>query len=315
MPQNFADRLNDAINQRGTCAIVGIDPVTERLPAELRLPDSNRSLTAAVKAVETFSQAVIETVAPLVPAVKINSAFFEVFHAAGVAAYYRTVAFAHEKGLLVIGDIKRGDIGSTAKLYARGHLEPPAFDEIDPACIPDAVTLAGYLGENAVRPFIDICRQHGRGVFILVRPSDPGADLIHNFRGGAESNATAFYEFMADLVNEWGNDESLVGSCGYSSVGAVVAAKDARSTQALRERMPRTMLLIPGYGAQGGTADGCRACFKPDHSGGIVNASRSVIYAFEKEKYIERFADDWRKCIAEACRDFVSDLTSMFRGT
>jgi orotidine-5'-phosphate decarboxylase len=280
----------------------------------LRPPESSRSLTAAVEAVEAFCRSVIETVAPLVPAIKINSAFFEVFHAAGVDAYYRTVAFAHKKNLLVIGDIKRGDIGSTATLYARGHLDPPRFDEIDPNCMPDCVTLAGYLGENAVRPFIDICREHGRGVFILVRPSDPGADLIHEFRGGGGQDATAFYEFMADLVDKWGGGEGLIGSCGYSSVGAVVAAKDAQSTQTLRERMPRTMFLIPGYGAQGGTADGCRACFKPDRSGGIVNASRSVIYAFEKEEYAERFADDWRKCVEQACRDFVSDLAGMFRG-
>lgn len=315
MTENFADRLSAAIGRRGTCAVVGIDPVLERLPVDVRPAESPKSMTAAVEAIELFCRSLIETVAPLVPAVKINSAFFEVFHGAGVETYYNLVQHAHRCGLLVIGDIKRGDIGSTAKLYARAHLDAPPFDDIDPARIPDAVTLAGYLGENAVRPFIDVCRRTGRGVFILVRPSDPGADLIHEFRGIAGNGAAAFYQFMADLVSEWGRDENVMGRCGYSSVGAVVAAKDPESTRALRERMPNTLFLIPGYGAQGGTADGCRACFKSDGSGGIVNASRSVIYAFEKSEYADRFGNDWQRCVEQACRDFVDDLAGVFRGT
>ena len=315
MTENFADRLSAAIRRRGTCAVVGIDPVLERLPVDLRPAESSKSMTAAVEAIELFCRSLIETVAPLVPAVKINSAFFEAFYGAGVETYYNLVQHAHRCGLLVIGDIKRGDIGSTAKLYARAHLDAPPFDDIDPARIPDAVTLAGYLGENAVRPFIDVCRRSGRGVFILVRPSDPGADLIHEFRGIAGNGAAAFYQFMADLVSEWGRNENVMGRCGYSSVGAVVAAKDPESTRALRERMPNTLFLIPGYGAQGGTADGCRACFKSDGTGGIVNASRSVIYAFEKSEYADRFGNDWQRCVEQACRDFVDDLAGMFRRT
>ena len=252
MSAHFADRLTAATRSRGTPAVVGIDPVLERLPSKLQ-PGENTAVAAA-GAVETFCKGVIQAVAALVPAVKVNSAFFEVFHAAGVAAYYRVVAAAHAHGLLVIGDVKRGDIGSTARLYARGHLDGPIFDDVDPACIPDAVTIAGYLGESTVRPFIEAAREHGRGLFVLVRPSDPGADEVHEF-GGAEP----FYQHMAQLVGRWGASDGLIGECGLSCVGAVVAPKDAYSTAALRRSLPRTPFLVPGYGTQGGRCYGVPA--------------------------------------------------------
>ena len=163
-----------------------LDPVLERLPAELRRHANTAS--AAAEATES-SAARARSGRPVVPAVKINSAFFEVFHQAGIAAYYRLIAHAHSLGLLVIGDVKRGDIGSTARLYAAAHLVEPPFSDIDPASIPDAVTLAGYLGESAVRPFIEAAKAGGRGVFILVRPSDPGADEVHEFAGFGGSRA------------------------------------------------------------------------------------------------------------------------------
>ena len=301
MSAHFADRLMAAIRSRRTPAVVGIDPVLERLPAALRVGENTAA--AAAGAVEEFCKAVIEVVAPLVPAVKVNSAFFEVFHAAGVAAYYRVVAAAHARGLLVIGDVKRGDIGSTARLYARGHLDGPIFDDVDPGCIPDAVTIAGYLGESAARPFIDAAREHGRGLFVLVRPSDPGADEVHEF-GGAEP----FYRHMAELVGRWGADGELIGECGLSCVGAVVAPKDADSTAALRRSLPRTPFLVPGYGAQGADATACRPCFLADGTGAVVNASRSVIYAFGNEKYRERYGDDWLASVECAAREFAEDV-------
>ena len=304
MAEHFADRLMSAIRARQAPVVVGLDPVYERLPPSLR--PEGVGLSAAVTAVESFSRGVIDVVAALVPAVKINSGFFEALYEGGVAAYYRLVTHAHDRGLLVIGDVKRGDIGSTARLYARGHLDQPAFDEVEPTRIPDAVTLAGYLGENAVRPFIDIARAQGRGVFVLVRPSDPGADLVHDF-----GEATRFYQHMAALVREWGERDELIGKCGLSCVGAVVAPKDAESTRALRDALPRTPFLVPGYGAQGATAAACRPCFRDDGTGAIVNASRSVIYAYEKPAYAERFGEDWRACVQQACRDFVSDVAQV----
>jgi orotidine-5'-phosphate decarboxylase len=300
MSSCFADRLTQAIRAKRTAAVVGIDPVLERLPAELRPAGSDPR--SAADALERFGRAVVNEVAPRVPAVKINSAFFEAYYEFGVTAYYRLIAYAHEHGLLVIGDVKRGDIGSTARLYARGHLADPADPGINPTRIPDAVTLAGYLGENAIHPFVDAAREHGRGVYILVRPSDPGADRIHEF-GGDEK----LYQHLAALVRQWGEAADLRGECGLSCVGAVVAAKDAESTAALRASLPHTPFLVPGFGAQGGTPESVRPCFLADGTGAVVNASRSVIYAYEARQGAPP-REDWRESIAEACARFAGDV-------
>lgn len=306
MRDHYADRLDAAVRARGTPAVVGLDPVIERLPAALR--PSRGTLDAAVAAVEAFCCGVIDAVAPLVPAVKPNIAFFEALYAPGLAAFGRVVAHAHGRGLLVIGDIKRGDIGSTAALYAAGHLARPRFSEIDPACLPDAVTLAGYLGENAVRPFIDVAREEGRGLYVLVRPSEPKADEVHEF-----GNGRRFYEHMAGLVRRWGAAEDLIGRSGLSCVGAVVAAKDAKSTAALRAALPQTPFLVPGYGAQGGTAEDCRPCFRADGTGAVINASRSVIYAFRRPALAAEYGDDWQASVEDACRAFAADVGRLTR--
>ena len=305
MSEHYCDRLAAAIAACGTPAVVGIDPVLERVPVALRPKDD--TLAAAVGALEVFGRGVIDAVAGQVPAVKINAGFFEAYYGAGLDVYYRLVAYAHGRGLLVIGDIKRGDIGSTAQRYARGHLDRPAWSDVDPAGIPDAVTLAGYLGENAVRPFIEIAREQGRGVYVLVRPSEPKADEVHEFGGGPR-----FYQHMAGLVQRWGSGEGLVGACGLSCVGAVVAPKDAESTQALRESLPQTPFLVPGYGAQGGSAESCRPCFRADGSGAVVNASRSVIYAYEQPANAGR--GDWQACVSEACKAFAADVGPLVKG-
>lgn len=304
MFEHFADRLAAAVQARGTAAVVGLDPVYERLPHEYRVKEAGPA--AAVAALERFCRAVVDCVAPLVPAVKINSAFFEAYRAEGVAAFFGLIAYAHRRGLLVISDVKRGDIGSTAALYARGHLDTSGIDDIDPQSVPDAVTLSGYLGESSVRPFIQAARRAGRGVFVLVRPSDPGADEVHEFGG-----PTRFYEHMAALVRRWGSDPALIGRSGYSCVGAVVAPKDAASTVRLREQMPATVWLVPGYGAQGATAESCRPCFRPDGSGAIVSASRSVIYAFQEARFRGRAEEDWAVCVSQACREFAADIARL----
>lgn len=300
MSVHFADRLMEAIRQKKTAAVVGIDPIIENLPADCRPTDGTAHAAAA--ALERFGGAVLEEVAPFVPAVKINSAFFECAYEHGVGSYFRLVERAHALGLLVIGDIKRGDIGSTARLYARGHIGDAAMSDVSSERIPDAVTLAGYLGRSAVQPFVDAGRASGRGVFVLVRPSDPGADEVHEF-----GQPQRFYEHMAGLVQDWGKPE-IAGRSGFSSVGAVVAVKDVESTRQLRAKMPNTIFLVPGYGAQGATADACRHCFRADGTGAIVNASRSVIQAFESPRYREHHGDDWRGCIRAAARDFSQDI-------
>lgn len=302
MARCFTDRLTEAIHAKRTAAILGIDPVLQRLPRELQPRSSD--LASATNAIEEFCRAVIDIVAPHVPAVKINSAFFEALYEAGVAVFYRLITYAHEHGLLVVADVKRGDIGSTAALYARGHLDQPPFPDVDPQRVPDAVTVAGYLGENAIRPFVEVAQAQGRGIFVLVRPSDPGADRIHEI-GGEEK----LYQRLAGLVRELGDAPELRGECGLSCVGAVVAAKDAASTRALREALPTTPFLVPGFGAQGATAETCRPCFRADGSGAIVNASRSVIYAYQSAPSAERA--DWRTCIDQACHAFARDIAQL----
>ncbi len=302
--QHFADRLAAAITARRTAAVVGIDPVLERLPAALAPREA--TLPAAVAAIEQFSRGVIDAVAPLVPAVKINSAFFEAFYETGVAAYFRLVEYAHAAGLLVIGDIKRGDIGSTAQVYARGHIAPPAFADVSALRIPDAVTLAGYLGQSAVDAFVQAGLSTGRGVYVLVRPSDPGADAVHDF-----GPSPRFYEHMASLVSAWGAAPALRGECGLSLVGAVVAPKDPASTAALRAKLPHTPFLVPGYGAQGASAAACRACFLPGGCGAVLNASRSVIFAHQEPRYARLHGDDWQACIRAACAEFIADIAGI----
>ncbi|MEP0847646.1 MAG: orotidine-5'-phosphate decarboxylase [Phycisphaerae bacterium] len=300
MARNFADRLVSAVRARHTPAIVGLDPVVERLPAEFRAADGR--VADAAGATEAFCRAVVDVVASLVPAVKVNIAFFEPFRGPGIDAYFRVISYAHSRGLLVIADVKRGDIGSTAEKYAEAYLSESRFGDVAPDSVPDAVTLAGYLGRGAVRPFIDRCVETGRGVFVLVRPSDPGADEVHEFGGGPR-----FYQHMAGLVNDWGARPETIGECGFSCVGAVVAPKDSQSTDALRASMPSAIFLVPGYGAQGATADACRHCFLPGGGGAVVNASRSVIYAFEGSGGGDA-AGDWRAAVQKACRRFVAEI-------
>lgn len=304
MSEHYADRLQTAIRRTSAPVVVGIDPLVDRLPAELH--PTQHSASAAIASFEAFGSAIIEAVAERVPAVKINIAFFEAYYQAGVAAYYRLVKAAHQRGLLVIGDIKRGDIGSTAQRYAAGHSAGVYVEDHDSEMIPDAVTLHGYLGVNAVQPFVEAARPEGRGVYVLVRPSDPGADEVHNFGEGQR-----FYEHMANLVSQWGAVTENLSQDALSLVGAVVAPKDIESTGQLRKAMPQTPWLVPGYGAQGGTADACRACFLGDSRGAIVNASRSVIYSFEKEDYQAEFGDDWRACIRAAAERFAADIRAI----
>lgn len=305
---HFADRLSAAIERCGSPAVVGIDPQLERLPRAIVPADGFQTVEQAVRAVTDFSTRVIDAVASIVPAVKINSAFFEAFREYGVAAYFNLVRHAHARGLLVIGDVKRGDIGSTSRLYAEGHVATPRLRGLDVEAVPDAVTLAGYLGESGVKQFIDAAAGAGRGVFVLVRPSDPGADAVHEF-----GTSTKFYEHMATLVAGWGSAAALMGSRGLSCVGAVVAPKEPAGTAAVRALMPQSIFLVPGYGAQGATADACAPCFLPGGRGAVINASRSVIFAHDVKTYADRFGDDWESAVRAAARDFASDVARIGR--
>ena len=308
MISHFADRLLAAIAEKKTPTCVGIDPIYDRLPAEITehaaLNDASDS-EAALDAVLEYCRRVIRIVAPIVPAVKINVAFFERYYWEGLEGYFELVQEAKEAGLVVIGDCKRGDIGSTADMYAKATLADPDFFNLDDMMGPDAVTLSPYFGLDGVKPFATVAREQGKGLFVLVRTSNESATEIQNAR--LESGVTVA-EHIAGLVNEWAGDDGLIGEQGYSAMGTVVAGRDAESTKRLRELMPRSIFLVPGFGAQGGTADTVSPCFNSDGRGALITASRSVIFAYENMKYVERFTSEWEPCIEQACKDFVADV-------
>ncbi len=297
MPSSFADRLVDAVQALQAPVCVGLDPVVERLPAPWCAAAGDH--VRAARALTEFGAALIETIAPLVPAIKINSAFFERHRSAGLAAHDELVARAAAAGLVVIGDSKRGDVGHSAAQYCNGSL---GWD--DPMA-PHAVTVHSYLGRDAVAPYLDAARELGRGVFVLVQTSNHSAGAVQAFAGPDQLTLS---EHVAGLVDDWAGEEGLVGASGYSAVGAVVAPQDPEMTRRLRARMPRSIFLVPGYGAQGGTATDVAACFKPDGTGALINASRSIIYAYEQPTYAERHGEDWQYCVADACRDFINDI-------
>ena len=288
MTEHFADRLLAAIERAGSPVCVGIDPRFDRLPDELK------SGADEPGAIEAFGLAIVEAVAGVVPAVKPQIAYFERYGSAGFAAYERVVSAARAAGLIVIGDVKRNDIGSTAAAYAEAHLAGPDC--------PDAVTVNGYFGADGLAPFVDAARAAGKGVFVLVRTSNPSAPAVQDFANAA---GRKFYEHMAAQVALAGAGAGLVGRRGYSCVGAVVGATYPDEARRLREIMPAQLFLVPGYGAQGATAADCAAAFKADGTGAIVNASRSVIYAFAREG-----AGPWRRAITEAARRLAEDIRS-----
>ena len=289
MSEHFTDRLLAAIKQKGSPVCVGLDPRADRLPEPLGGGE-------AAANIRTFCMEVLEIVAPIVPAVKPQSAYFEALGPAGVAAYFEVVRHARRLGLIVIGDVKRNDIGSTAEAYAAGHL---AGDDA-----PDAITVNGYFGADGLTPFVQAARQNNKGVFVLVRTSNPSAGEVQDF---ADAGGKKLYEHIAEQIAAMGSEPELVGRSGYSLLGAVVGATWPDEARQLRELMPQQLFLVPGYGAQGAGAEDCAAAFKADGTGAIVNASRSVIYAFSSKKYARA---DWKEAIAQAAKAFADDIRS-----
>lgn len=279
---NFADRLEARIRAMGNPTVMGLDPMLDYVPARLRTAAAARyedSARATGQALLAFNQALIDAVADIVPAIKPQFAYYEQYGIHGWSALAQTIAYAQAKGLLVIADAKRNDIGSTAEAYARAILgESQLADGLRHTLLgADAVTLNGYLGLDGLQPFFDLCQQAGKGVYILVRTSNPSAGDLQDL---ALADGRTVYEAMAGKVEQWGR--TLIGSCGYSSVGAVVGATWPQQAVRLRSIMPHSLILVPGYGAQGATADDAVASFGPDGGGAIVNASRSLMLAWRK---------------------------------
>lgn len=304
MRDHFADRLIAAIKKTSMPGVVALDPVFERLPASLKKGVGAGNRSGELAAITTFCRESIPLFAEHLPAVKINSAYFERYQAGGVAAYHAMIAEAHRHGLITIGDVKRGDVGHTADQYATAHIAAHADTRIDDG-IPDSITINGYFGWDGVKPFSEAAIAAGRGIFVLVRTSNESAGTVQDV---VTSDGRKVHELVAGLVTGWAAEPHAVGASGYSAIGAVVATRNAKDAARLRELMPQSIFLVPGYGAQGGTAEALRPYFKSDGGGAIIAAGRSVIFAHETPAYATRFGDDWKSCIDAACRDFKADL-------
>ena len=289
--------------------VVGLDPTLKFIPETL-LKESYEEFGANLKGVSEaiwkFNKAIIDSTYDLIPAVKPQIAMYEQFGLPGVEVFKRTVDYCKEKGLIVIGDVKRGDIGSTSTAYAIGHLgtveiEGKTFLPFD----EDFATVNPYLGTDGVKPFVDICNANDRGIFVLVKTSNPSSGEFQE----RIIDGKPLYEHVADKVNEWGA-ASMDGN--YSNVGAVVGATYPEQGKILREKMPNVFILVPGYGAQGGKGADLVHFFNKDGLGAIINSSRGIIAAYQNEKYAsfgeKNFADASRQAVLDMKADIKSAL-------
>lgn len=304
------DKLVANIKKTNAPVVVGLDPMLSYIPSHIldkAIKEQGESLEAAGEAIWRYNKGIIDTTYDLIPAVKPQIAMYEQFGLPGLAAFKKTVDYCKEKGLVVIGDVKRGDIGSTSTAYAIGHLgkvqignkKLAGFDE-------DFVTVNPYLGTDGVKPFVDVCKEENRGIFVLVKTSNPSSGEFQD----REIDGSPLYEIVGEYVDQWGAE--AIGECGYSQVGAVVGATYPEMGKVLRGIMPKTYILVPGYGAQGGTADALRPYFNEDGLGAIVNSSRGIICAYKQEQYAEFGEENYADASRQAVVDMIEDINSIF---
>ena len=310
MSDLFVDRLIEAIAAKGSPICVGIDPVFEMLPDAVAGDPARRNANDAEAVIDAFFKftiAVLRAVAPHVPCVKFQSAYFEKYLWEGVEAYYSLIQEAKELGLLVIGDVKRGDIGSTSAAYAAAHLAEPPFAEMDDIVLPDAITVNPLCGLDAIEPFVQAAKDTAKGLFVLVRTSNPGSAQLQDV---LLADGRTWSEMLADALAPIAAAPELTGKSGWSSLGAVVGATQEHTMQSLRKRLPHSFFLLPGYGAQGATAEMTRAAFI-DRQGVLVSASRSILYAHRHAKYAQAFGDKWERCVEQSVLDMKTDLAAV----
>ena len=299
------DRLIEKIKQTDNPSVVGLDTNFDYLPDELRAGVAD--LRGAAQAIAEFNRNVIDNICDIVPAVKVQIAYYEMYGVEGMKTFAETLAYASKKGMYVMTDAKRNDIGATAECYAKAYLgktfvngaSETAFDS-------DFLTVNAYLGSDGIVPFLKWMKERDKGIFVLVKTSNPSSGELQDMR---LSDGKTVYEYMGQLVEEWG--KNCRGKYGYSDVGAVVGATHPAQAEILRKQMPHTFFLIPGYGAQGGTARDLKVCFEADGMGGIVNSSRGILCAYRQEKYNG-------KSYSEAARlasiDMKNDLNQAIKG-
>lgn len=308
--KNAIDNLIEKIKQMDNPTVMGLDPRYDMIPACIT-SKYDKTIEGASLAIIEFNKALIDATCDIIPAVKPQIAFYEMFGIPGMLAFKETCEYARKKGMIVIIDAKRGDIGSTAEGYSNAFIgRTPLGDKKQAIYDADFVTVNPYLGSDGIKPFIKDCQEYGKGIFIILKTSNPSSSELQDIK---TEEGQEIYKHMGKLINEWGKD--LVGENGYSSVSVVVGATHPKQLQELRELMPNAFFLIPGYGAQGGKAEDIALGFDKNGIGGIINASRSLMCAYKKdiwkEKYTEgEFASATR---AEAIR-MRDELNSAIKG-
>jgi orotidine-5'-phosphate decarboxylase len=305
--KNYADRLLLAIEQKCSPCAVGLDPQLDLMPDFIRSNVRDKPTADAIRcSITSFNYAVIEAVNDVVPAVKLQIAFYEQYGLPGLHAFEDTIRLARDFGLIVIVDAKRNDISSTAEAYANAFLgRTSIFGQMQAIFDVDCITVSPFLGRDSLIPFINACVDYGKGVFVLVKTSNPGSVDLQDQKLAA--NGEPLYRSLAKMVDDCG--KRVIGESGYSSIGAVVGATFPQEARDLRQLMPRAIILVPGYGAQGGTAEGASACFNSDKRGALVNASRSVIYSHGQQNVsIDEFKNVVRLSAQKMSSEIVGAL-------
>lgn len=295
---HFFDDLATAVERLSAPVVVGLDPRVQQLPDSLR-PSDDRDFEQRSQAYEQFCREVIDVVAPLVPVVKPQAAFFEECGPAGMVVLGRVIDYAHQKGLLVILDGKRNDIGSTAEGYARGYLG--RSDQS--AWKADALTISPYLGADSLEPFVEVASKRDAGLFVLVKTSNPGSGMLQD----QQIDGQPLYRHIGQFVEQ--QSEHTAGERGYGVAGAVVGATYPEQLAELRAAMPHCWFLVPGFGSQGGTARDVACAFDKQGLGAVVNNSRGIIFAHRKTEYKDRFGEaQWQRAVEAATLEMIAQL-------
>ena len=300
------NKLISNIRKTNAPIVVGLDPMLNYIPEHIQkkaFAEFGETLEGAAEAIWQYNKGIVDATFDLIPAVKPQIAMYEQFGIPGLIAYKKTVEYCKSKDLVVIGDIKRGDIGSTSAAYAVGHLgqvqvgskKYAGFDE-------DFATVNPYLGSDGVKPFMDVCKEEKKGIFVLVKTSNPSSGEFQD----RVIDGRPLYELVGEKVAQWGDE--LMGD-GYSYVGAVVGATYPKMGKVLRKIMPKTFILVPGYGAQGGKGVDLVHFFNEDGLGAIVNSSRGIIAAYKQEKYKEFGAENYADASRAAVKDMIADIS------
>lgn len=301
------DLLVEKIKEKGNPSVAGLDPKIDYVPEYIRkkaYAQYGQNLKGATEAIWEFNKGLIDALYDVVPAVKPQSAFYEMYGLYGEEVMHRTISYAKEKGLYIILDVKRNDIGSTAEAYSKAYLGKTMVDGVEcDACGVDCVTVNPYLGTDGVLPFVNDCKAYDKAIFALVKTSNPSSGELQDL----VVDDKHIYEKVAECVNKW--NEDTIGKSGYGAVGAVVGATYPEQAVVLRKLMPKSYFLVPGYGAQGGGAEGVKPCFNSDGLGAIVNSSRGIMCAYKKGDWKEeQFAEAARAEVLRMKADLLSVL-------